>query len=332
MKVAVVGAGGIGSLHARLLAELGHEVLVVDIDAGRAAGVASRIGARAVAFETAVDEADAVVVATPADLHAEPVRRALAAGRSVLCEKPLAEDLRESVALAELGGHLEVGFQRRHDPSFVAAREAAAGSRIHLVRLAAFDPAGDHREPSSWPMRDAAPIFLHSSVHDFDFVRWLTGQEVVSVMTDASGRDEARPSDPRAIETATVQMRLSRGALAVLEATWLHPGGYDIRVEVLTDREHLTTGLSTRTPARHLDWVVTDAIDSRAAWTGYLDRFETAYRNELVAFLAAARGEQAPATTGTDGVEALRIAIAATRSYLERRPVAPAEIEAAAPA
>ena len=328
MKVAVIGAGGIGSLHASLLAGMDDvdEVLVVDIDAVRADAVADGTGARAVGLDDALEEADALVVATPPHLHAQAVIPALAAGRSVLCEKPLSEALDESQRMAALDGHLEVGFQRRHDAAMVAAREAVSGSRVHLVHMTAFDPVSVPRTAESWPAGEAAPVFLHSSVHDFDFVRWLTGQEVIEVTADGSRRDVSRPEDPRGIESAVVLMRLSDGALASLDATWLHPAGYDIRAEVVTDREALTMGLSARTPARHLDWAVEGG---EQAWAGYLDRFEYAYRAELVAFLGAARGESAPATTGRDGVEALRIAIAATRSFVERRTVRLEEVGAA---
>ena len=322
MRVAVIGAGGIGSLHASLLADLGgvEEVLVVDIDAVRAGTVAARTGCRACGLEEAIEQADALVVSTPPALHAQAVIPALAAGRSVLCEKPLSEDLDESIRMAALGGHLEVGFQRRHDAAFVAARDASRGALIHLVHMTALDPVSVPRTAESWPAGEAAPVFLHSSVHDFDFVRWLTGQEVVEVTADGSRRDASRPDDPRGIESAVVLMRLSDGALASLDATWLHPGGYDVRAEIVTDREHLTMGLSAHTPARHLDWVLGEPA-TPTAWAGYVDRFQAAYRNELVAFLAAARGESAPVTKGRDGVEALRIAIAATRSFVERRTV-----------
>lgn len=328
MRVAVIGAGGIGSLHASLLTDMDgvDEVLVVDTDAARASTVAARTGAHAARLDQAIKKADAVVVATPPEFHAQAVIPALAAGRSVLCEKPLSDSLEESVRMAAVGGHLEVGFQRRHDAAMVAARDASLGARIHLVHMTALDPVSPPRAPESWPAGEAAPVFLHSSVHDFDFVRWLTGQEVVEVTADGSRRDESRPDDPRGIESAVVLMRLSGGALASLDASWLHPGGYDIRAEIVTDREALTMGLSTRTPARHLDWAIEDG---GAAWAGYLDRFGPAYRAELVAFLAAARGETMPATTGRDGVEALRIAIAATRSFVERRTVRLDEVGAA---
>lgn len=315
-------------MHAALLAGLPEvdELLVVDTDAARAAEVSARTGGRVAGLGEAIDTADALVVATPPHLHAEAVIPALKRGRSVLCEKPLSEDLAETVRLAGLDGHLEVGFQRRHDPSFIAAREAARGTPIRLVHLSAFDPRVVDRPAASWPAGEAAPLFLHSSIHDFDVLRWLTEQEVTAVTADGSRRDEGRPTDPRGLESATVLMRLSGGTLATLDASWLHPGGYDVRAELLTDAGHLTAGLSARTPARHLDWIAPDQRERPPAWSGYLERFEPAYRAELVAFLAAARGEREPATTGRDGVEAMRVAVAATRSYVERRTVALDEV------
>lgn len=335
MRVAVIGAGSMGGKHAQLLAGLPDvdEVLVVDAVTERAEEVARDVAGRAVEHDTALDLADAVVVATPAELHAMTVDAAIARGLPVLCEKPLTDDVAASAALVgrveRAGAHVEVGFHRRHDPAYAEARrQVADGSagRLHLLRLTAFDPRGTARVVSEWTPGDTAPLFLHSSIHDFDFVRWMSGQEVVSVTADGSGRDDPRPEDPRGVETAVVTMRCSDGTLAVLEATWLHPGGYDSRVELVADHAALTMGLSPRTPATHLDWPVESAGEP---WAGYLDRFEAAYRNELVAFLAAARGEQPPASVARDGLEAHRIAIAASRSYAERRAVALDEVSSA---
>ena len=332
MRVAVIGTGAMGGMHARLLGSIAAvtEVLVVDADAERAALVARDTGARVATHDAAVDEADAVVVATPAELHAFTVEAAVTRGLPVLCEKPLTDDVRASAGLVRLveaaDAHVEIGFQRRHDPAFAEAHRRIAdggAGQVRLVRLTAFDPRITPRPPSEFTPNDAGPLFLHSSVHDFDLVRWLTGSEVVEVTADGSGRDDPRPADVRGIETAVVTMRLESGALAVLEATWLHPGGYDIRAEVVADRAHLVAGLSSRTPAEVLD----DATPGGPApWSGYLERFEPAYRAELEAFLAAARGERTPASTVRDGHEALRIAIAATRAYVERRTVAVTEV------
>lgn len=329
MRVAVIGAGSMGGKHAQILAGLPDvdEVLVVDAVASRAAAVAADVRGRPMEHDAALDAADAVIVATPAHLHAGSVEAAMARRTPVLCEKPLTESVASSATLVErierLGAHVEVGFQRRHDPGFVAARErVAASGPIRLLRLTAFDPLVS---PADFPPNEAAPLFLHSSVHDFDFARWMCDSEVLEVTADGSGRADPRPTDDRGIETAVVSMRMATGALAVLEATWLHPAGYDSRIEVIAEGAHVTAGLSPRTPAEHHDWPMGEAAEP---WAGYLERYEAAYRAELVAFLASARGERTPASTARDGLEALRIAVAATRSYAERRTVALGEIDA----
>ena len=332
MRVAVIGAGAMGAFHAELLAAMPDvELLVVDVDAARASMVAQRTGGSAIGLEKAMDRAEALVVATPPEYHAAAVEVALDRGIHVLCEKPLTDALASSIALAERaaasGTHLEIGFQRRHDAGYVALRAAVAGQRIQLVRLTACDPRFEPPGLDAWPASDVAPIFRDSSIHDFDFTRWVSGQEVATVSVEASRRDGTRPEDPRGIETAVVSMRLAGGALAVLEASWLHPDGYDNRVEVLADGVAATAGLSPRTPGTMLEW---PAAGGRVApWGGYLERFGDAYRAELTAFLAAARGERAPTSSARDGVEAMRIAVAATRSHLERRTVSLEEIPAA---
>lgn len=331
MRVAVIGAGSMGGMHALLLGAMDDvdEVLLVDADAERAATVAAAVGGRAVSLDAALGEADAVVVATPAFAHADAVEASMARGLPVLCEKPLTANLASSVELTRrveaAGAHVEIGFQRRHDVGFAAGRQAVADGttgRIHLLRLTAFDPRVPEQPADAWPEGEIAPLFLHSSIHDFDVTRWLTGEEVVEVSADGSRRDDPRPADSRGIETAVVSMRLSGGGRAVLEASWLHPSGYDIRAELLGETAHLTMGLSGRTPAQHQDWMTAEANP----WTGYLERFEPAYRAELVAFLAACRGERPPASSARDGLEAIRIAVAATRAYSERRSVGLDEI------
>ena len=326
MKVAVIGAGIMGGMHADLLGAMDavDELYLVDANPARADEVAQRAGGTPVTFEEAVNAAEALIIATPPELHREAVETALDAGRHVLCEKPLTESLETTIALTrrveEAGAHLELGFQRRHDAGFTAARDAATG-RIHQVRLTAHDPLVTPRPAPSGPAPEVAPIFRDSSIHDFDVVRWLTGQEVVDVSVEAGRRDGSRPTDPREIESAVVSMRLSGGTLAVLEASWLHPAGYDIRIELVTETVAISGGLSPRTPSRHADW--TDATDG---WSGFLERFEPAYRAELVAFLECCRGVRPPVSSARDGLEAMRIAVAATRSFNESRRVALDEI------
>jgi myo-inositol 2-dehydrogenase/D-chiro-inositol 1-dehydrogenase len=331
MKVAVIGAGSMGSRHAQILDEQPgvDEVLVVDADPARAAAVAEHVGGRAMPHDDALEAADAVIVATPAALHAATVEAAIARGLHVLCEKPLTEELASSMALVQAaeaaGAHVEIGFHRRHDPAFVAGRARVADGSVgsvHLLRLTAFDPRVAPWTAEHWPPSEAAPILLHSSIHDFDFVRWMTGQEIVEVTTEGGGFAPGRPTDPRDVVTAVVSMRLSEGTLAVLEATWLHPAGYDNRVELVADAAHLSMGWSPRTPATLLEGgSLEGGVAELPSWAGYLDRFEEAYRAEIAAFVACCRGERPPSSSARDGLEALRVAIAATRSFVERRVV-----------
>ena len=332
MRVAVVGAGTMGGMHAQLLAGMDgvDEVLVVDADAGRAASVAAAIGGRSLRLDAALEEADAIVVATPAEAHADVVTEAIRRGRHVLCEKPLTDSLASSIEVTRLaethGAHVELGFQRRHDPGYAAARRAVAEGRtgpIRLLRLTAFDPMSVEVPAEAWPPSEIAPLFLHSSIHDFDFARWITGEEVVDVTADGSARRDPRPADPRGLETVIVTMRTSGGTLAVLEGTWLHPSGYDNRVEIVAQHGHHSVGLTARSPVLHLEWPAVEAADP---WVHYLGRFEAAYRAELEAFLATCRGERPASSSARDGLEAMRIAVAATRAYSERRSVGLDEI------
>jgi len=332
MKVAVIGAGSMGGMHADLLGAMDEVdgLFVVDADASRADEVATRNRGTAVSFDDAVARADAIVIATPPELHRSAVDPALDAGLHVLCEKPLTDSLASTIELTERverdGAHLEVGFQRRHDAGYLAARKAAGEGRIHMVRLTAHDPLVPLREATPGPPPEVAGSFRDSSIHDFDMARWLSGQEVREVFVQAGRRDGSRPDDPREIETAVISMRLSGGSLAVLDQSWLHPTGYDNRIELISETAAVTGGLSPRTPSWHADW----PLDQPQTWNGFLDRYEDAYRAELRAFLACCRGEREPTSSARDGLEAMRIAVAATRSHVEHRPVSLEEIPGAA--
>jgi myo-inositol 2-dehydrogenase / D-chiro-inositol 1-dehydrogenase len=333
MKVAVVGAGTMGGIHADLLGAMDEVdgLYVVDADPDRADEVAQRTGGSAVSFDDAIEMAEAIVIATPPELHRSAVEAALDAGLHVLCEKPLTDALASTIALTERveaeGAHVEIGFQRRHDAGYLAARDAAGSGRIHLVRLTAHDPLITPLPPPVGPAPEVAPVFRDSSIHDFDMVRWLSGQEVVDVYAEGGRRDGIRPDDPRRIESAVIAMRLSGGSLAVLDASWLQPVGYDNRIELLTETAAVNGGLSPRTPVRLVDWTHEPA----EPWSGYLERYEPAYRAELAAFLACCRGVRPPISSARDGLEAMRVAVAATRSHVERRRVALDEIPGLAP-
>lgn len=325
MRIALLGAGRIGELHGRLVAAQPgiDEVVVADVDAGRAQAAAKAIGGSvAGSVQEALGRADAALIAASTDAHAGLVRAAVERGLPTFVEKPLAFDLAETVELVDLvertGVPVQVGFQRRFDPAYLEARrlvESGELGTVYLVRLIAHD----HEPPPEAYLPVSGGLFRDSSIHDFDALRWLTGLEVDEVYAAGSVRGFpifARYDD---IDTGAVILRLSDGTLGVLSQTRHDPRGYDIRMEVVGSKDSVAVGLAGRTPLRSLE------ADGPAfpgpAWTTFLTRFETAYRNELLAFLRLARGEIASPCTARDALQAMRIAVAAGRSLAEHRPV-----------
>lgn len=330
MRLAVLGAGRMGRLHAGLLAAMPgvSRLLVADLDPARAAEVAREVGGEAVAtIGDALDRADALVVTAATDAHAALVRAGAARRLPVFCEKPIALDLAESVAVVEeveaAGVPLQVGFQRRFDAGYREARRLVAEGllgTVYAVRLAAHDPAPPHEAyiPAS------GGIFRDFAIHDFDTLRWLTGAEVEEVYADGGVRGFPVFAKHGDVDTAVATLRLSDGTLGVLTLSRHDPLGYDIRAEVFGSRDSVAVGLGPRTPLRSVEPGVPPPAGP--AWPGFLVRFEAAYRAELAEFLRVARGEAPSPCTGRDGIAALRVAVAAARSLETRRPVRVADV------
>lgn len=330
MKIALLGAGRIGQLHGQLVAaQTGvDEVIVHDVDDARARQTADLVGGRvASTSEAAIAEADAVLVAASTNVHATLVGLAIDAGKPVFVEKPLAFDLKETVALVaraeDAGAVVQVGFQRRFDPAYVEAKrllDTGALGTLYMVRLIAHD----HTPPPDGYIPVSGGLFRDSSIHDFDALRWLTGQEVVEVYATGAVRNFpvfARHGD---VDTGAVILTLADGTIGAHAQTRHNPRGYDVRMEVVGSKDVVCVGLDQGTPIRSLEKGAPTLAGP--AWDSFLDRFEEAYRTELLAFLRVARGEIASPCTARDALQAMRIAVAATKSRLEHRPVGLAEV------
>jgi myo-inositol 2-dehydrogenase/D-chiro-inositol 1-dehydrogenase len=330
MRVTQLGTGRIGVMHAELLADLldGDQLVVADVQPERADAVAERLGASALPLADAIAAADALVIAASSTAHAELIRAGLARGVPIFCEKPLATGLEATRQLVEeieaAGRPFQLGFQRRFDAAYVEARRLVRSGELgrpYVVRMAGHDPEPPHESyiPAS------GGIFNDFSVHDFDILRWLTGQEVDEVYADGAvlGFDVfAKYGD---VDTAVATLRLHDGTLCVLTTSRHDPLGYDIRTEIFGSGDSISVGLGPRTPMRSVEPGVPPPAGP--AWRMFIDRFHDAYREELRAFLMVARGEMESACTARDGLEAVRVAVAAKRSLDEHRPVNLAEVE-----
>jgi len=328
MRVALIGAGRMGQLHATVLAEMNEQVelVIADIDEARAASVAGALGATAVPVGTALEGADALVIVSATEAHPSLIRAGLARRIPVFCEKPLALDLVETYRLVDeieaAGTPFQMGFQRRFDVAYREAhRRVTAGElgTLYLVRMA----ANDHDPPPEAYIPTSGKVFRDSSIHDFDAIRWMTGEEVDTVYADGEVRGFEMFARHDDVDTVVVTLRMRNGILGVLGGGRHNPRGYDIRMELVGSADAVVIGLSDRTPIEPLD---PGAPHMRAGWDSFLDRFEQAYRDELRAFVEVAAGRATSACSARDGLEAMRIAEAASRSLAERRPVGLDEI------
>ena len=189
MRIAQLGAGRIGAMHAPILADLLEPgaLVLADADPERAIAVAAEVGATAASIDEAIAGADALVIAASSGAHPTLVRAGLARGIPIFCEKPLAVDLPETRRLVEeieaSGIRFQLGFQRRYDAGYREARrlvESGELGRLYVVRLAGHDPEPPHEAY----IATSGGLFNDFSVHDFDVTRYLTGQEIVEVYAD----------------------------------------------------------------------------------------------------------------------------------------------------
>ena len=330
MKIGLIGAGRIGGLHARNLTAhpRGASLLIADADASRAEVMAAEIGEEAAqdAGEL-VRRVDAVVIATPAGAHTDLVALAADAGLPVFCEKPLSLELddadRAIEAVERAGVPLQVGFHRRFDAGFAEARRLVASDelgRLYAVRL--------HHQYNSVPppgfLESSGGLYRDSLGHDFDHLRWTSGQEVEEVYAAGAllmGDDTLTKLGD--IDTTEVVLRLTDGAIASA-STLLHSRGYDARIELYGSKDSVVSGMDPRTPVRFLDSDF--GTGDQPVYAGFMDRFAQAYRDEMDAFISVVRGERESPCTGVDGREALRISLAAMKSLREGQPVRVSEI------
>ncbi|MFF5337987.1 Gfo/Idh/MocA family oxidoreductase [Streptomyces sp. NPDC013181] len=318
MRIGIIGAGRMGAWHARNLAGFadGHTLLIHDAQYEAAESLAKAVeGTAWHCTDELLEAVDAVVVAIPAAVRTEAFPRAVEAGLPVFCEKPLAHTAgaaRELAAVAAAAGNdrVQVGFQRRCDPDYLAVRDRLGRGdlgRLLMIRCTAFD----HAPPPAGYETSSGDIFADCLIHDIDAVHWLTGQRTVSVRADEARIGEQPPGDGVAVATAL--LTLADGTRAVLTASRFNPYGYDHRAELLGTRDSLTIGLDERTPLRS-PFTSGTGTPAHPAYTGFTDRFARAYEEEMRAFLRLARGEAPSVCPPGEAVLAQEVADAAAGS------------------
>lgn len=336
LHVGLAGVGRIGRFHAETLASLDgvSAITVVDADPGRALEVASLYGFQTgEAVEAALDEGiDALVIAAPTESHAELIGLASRARVPVFCEKPVALELAAMDTVVEeverTGALVQIGFQRRFDDGYRAARDAVRAGvlgRLLVLRAATHDPA----PPPEAYIATSGGIFRDLQIHDIDAVRFVTGEEVIEVYADGAVLETEWFGCYDDVDASVAVLRLSGGTLAILSGARRDPRGYDVRLEVLGTADSIAVGVDDRSPLRSVEPGI--PAPGAVGYRDFIDRFGSAYRAELAAFVHAVRSRGESPCPILDARAALAVAVAADRSRATRRPVRIEEVTSAQP-
>jgi myo-inositol 2-dehydrogenase/D-chiro-inositol 1-dehydrogenase len=333
IRIGLVGAGRIGSLHARLIAfDVPGLALAGVFDVSREA--ADRLGDElgvevAVSAETLMAGAgtDAIAICTSTHTHVDLLVAAVATGKPVLLEKPvsleLAEVDRALRAVERAGTFVQLGFNRRFDPAHASVRAAVASGEIgelHLLRISSRDPG----PPPLEYLRLSGGIFLDMTVHDFDMARFLTGSEVEEVCAVGDVRIDPALEELGDLDTAVVTLRHADRTLTAIDNSRRAVYGFDQRIEAFG-----SAGMAASlNPLEHTGVVMTETgTRTRPLPHFFVERYVPSYLGQWAAFERAVRNGEPPPVTVGDGRAALVLGVAAWRSVHEGRPVRVAEIE-----
>ena len=325
-NVAVFGAGRIGRIHASNVAALPGVRLkfVCDPVADSAAQLAAQLGAAVSTPEAVLADAsiDAMVIASPTDTHSELIHRAAAAGKHIFCEKPVDLSVPRAAecaaAVKAAGVACMIGFQRRFDPTFAEAQARLARGEIgepEMLVITSRDPGA----PSAQYLKASGGIFRDMLIHDFDIFRWILctdlgdgGDEADTLYATGSVLVAPEIATVGDIDSSVVTIRTKKGRLCQINTSRRAAYGYDQRFEVLGSKGLLQCGNH-----RPTEVVQSDANGVRADKPEhfFLQRYREAYRLELAHFFECLQSGRPFRTTVADGVEAQKLADAATQSW-----------------
>ncbi len=335
LNVGVIGVGRMGRVYAGYLAHRvpkARLVAVADLKPGLAESLAREYGIarwyenyRDLLNDQAVE---AVIVVTPTSTHREAVVHAAGAGKAIFCEKPISLLLTEAgemLGVVESSGvFLQMGFQRRFDAGYLAAKarleEGVIGDPVLLLSTS--------RDPFLPPLEFCDPrasggLIVDMGIHDFDVARLYMG-EVKTVHAVGGVLAYPRLKSVGDIDNAVIDIVFESGAIGAVHLSRNAVYGYDIRAEIWGTKGSLQVGHYRQTPIL----VMTREGITHDAVPYFMERFESAYLAQIQDFVDNVLRARRRSVTGADAVAALRIGIAATTSLHEKRRVDLREFEA----
>jgi myo-inositol 2-dehydrogenase/D-chiro-inositol 1-dehydrogenase len=326
IRFGVLGAGRIGKVHARTIASNPKARLAYIADAMPAAAeaLAAQYGAKVASVDDIIKakDVDAILIGTPTGFHADQIQAASNAGKSIMCEKPVSLSvaaIHETLKVVDKNkSTLMIGFNRRFDPNFAEVeRRVRAGDvgNVEMVTVISRDPA----PPPADYVKGSGGIFRDMMIHDFDMARFLMGEEFVVVNALGAALVDKAIGAAGDVDTAAVQMQTASGKIAVITNSRRATYGYDQRMEVHGSKGmvHAKNVHNTTVELLSDGGYVADPIQNF-----FLERYGAAYANELNTFISAVEsGNRDPKPSGFDGLQAQKLADAATESWQTGKPV-----------
>lgn len=334
LKVGIIGAGRIGQVHAKSItyhipqAEI---VAISDIYVEGAKRVAAELGIPN-AYQDYHEilnnpEIDAVLICSSTDTHADIACEAAEAGKNIFCEKPvdltIAKIKKVIAAVEKAGVKLQIGFNRRYDHNFAHIKELANEGKLgnlQTIKITSRDP----EPPSIDYVKVSGGIFLDMTVHDFDMARFIGG-EVEEVYANATVMVDPAIGAAGDVDTALVALKFKSGAIGVIDNCRKACYGYDQRLEVFGSAGQASAANDTPTNVLYIN--ENGSVTDKPLYF-FLERYMQSFTDEMTEFINAVQNDVPTKTTVNDGLEALRLGLAAKLSVAEHRPVKLSEIEA----
>jgi myo-inositol 2-dehydrogenase / D-chiro-inositol 1-dehydrogenase len=327
----LIGLGRIGAFHTDTLMNLPglDGLLITDERPDVVKQVATKYGATPVDSVDALFAAgvDGIVIAAATPAHASLTLASVERGLPTFCEKPVASTAAESAKVAEAIARncvpVQIGYQRRFDAAFAAAKvvvDSGSLGALTTVRSTTMDPA----PPPMDYIAGSGGIFRDCAVHDFDTVRWITGQEAVEVYATGTVQGDPLFTEYGDVDTAAIVVRFDGGALGVISNARYNGRGYDCRLEVHGFNDTVVAGWDQGVPVRNTD--PDNDFPTGTPHNFFMDRFTEAFRTELSGFVDVVKGGPVLGATVADAVEVAWIAEAAAESLHRGAPVTIKEI------
>ena len=324
-QIAIFGAGRIGSVHAANIAAHSkcNLAAIVDPDLDAANRLAGAYGAEVRSADSVFGDVDtkAVFIASATDTHADLIEAAARAGKQIFCEKPIdlsVARVKDCLAAVDTAGvQMMVGFNRRFDPDFAELRKRIRAGEIGELELLTIIS----KDPAPPPLKIAevsGGLFRDMTIHDFDMVRFLLGEEPIAVSVTASCQVDSAIGALSDVDTAVVSLRSASGKLAVIVNSRRATYGYDQRIEAHGSNGMLSVGNHVESSLVRAD---ADGITVSKPLYFFLERYALAYRVELDCFLEGLESGKMQAPNGVDGLAALELAEAAVESLAAGREV-----------